>query len=215
MSFYFGLTGNIASGKSTAAKFFEELGCYTIDADEISREVMKKGGVAYQQIVETFGGHILLENGEIDRGKLKEIVFNNDEKRLQLEQIVHPAIIETEQKKVSEIKAKDDKAIIITQAALIIEKKTYTRFDAVIVVYVDYESQLIRLLKRDNVDIELANKIISAQMPYEEKLRYANFIINNTKDLDYLKSEVSRIYNAIKIYQYTKRQLKKMKIDFL
>ncbi|BAI79816.1 dephospho-CoA kinase [Deferribacter desulfuricans SSM1] len=214
MSLYLGLTGNIASGKSTAAKFFEEYGCYTIDADEISRKVMKKGKDAYFKIVEAFGDNILLEDGEINRGKLKQIVFDDDRKRVILEDIVHPAIHEYEKRLVSEIKSKDDKAIIITQAALIVEKKTFDRFDGIIVVYVDYDSQLKRLLQRDNIDLNLAQKIISAQMPYEEKLKYANFIIDNSKDLSHLKNEVKRVYEVLKIYQYAKKQLKKRRVTF-
>ncbi|KAA0258624.1 dephospho-CoA kinase [Deferribacter autotrophicus] len=210
MSLYLGLTGNIASGKSTVAKMFESLGCYTIDADEISRIVMKKGEKAYFKIIEAFGEKILDENGEIDRGKLKEIVFNDDSKRVVLEQIVHPAIRDYERKLVSEIKGRDSQAIILTQAALIIEKKSFDRFDGIILVYVDRKSQLERLLKRDGIDKELAEKIIASQMPYEEKVKYANFIIDNSKDLEHLKSEVNRVYNVLKIHLYTKKQIKKV-----
>jgi dephospho-CoA kinase len=203
------LTGNIASGKSTVAKMFAELGCYTIDADEVSRKVMSKGESAYNGVVEYFGDNILDNNGNIDRVKLKGIVFNEPEKKEALEKIVHPAILEYEKKLVSNIKGKDDKAIILTQAALIIEKNTYDRFDAVMVVYVDEETQLQRLLKRDGIDKDLAMKIIESQMPIEEKIKYADFIVDNSRDLEFTKSEVDRVFEAIKIYKYCQRQLKK------
>lgn len=206
---YIGLTGNIASGKSTVAKMFAELGCYTIDADEVSRKVMSKGESAYNGVVEYFGDNILDNNGNIDRVKLKGIVFNEPEKKEALEKIVHPAILEYEKKLVSNIKGKDDKAIILTQAALIIEKNTYDRFDAVMVVYVDEETQLQRLLKRDGIDKDLAMKIIESQMPIEEKIKYADFIVDNSRDLEFTKSEVDRVFEAIKIYKYCQRQLKK------
>ncbi|MGA1846159.1 dephospho-CoA kinase [Deferribacter abyssi] len=210
MSLYLGLTGNIASGKSTVAKMFESLGCYTIDADVISRIVMKKGESTYFNILNVFSEKILDENGEIDRRKLKEIVFNDDSKRIKLEQIVHPAIRDYEKKLISEIKGRDSQAIILTQAALIIEKNSFNRFDGIILVYVDKRSQLERLLKRDGIDVRLAEKIIASQMPYEEKVVYANFIIDNSKDLKHLKSEVNRVYNVLKMHLYTKKQLKKL-----
>lgn len=206
---YIGLTGNIASGKSTVAKMFEELGCYTIDADEISKKVMKKGGSAYDGVVRYFGKAILNSDFEIDRGRLKKIVFDDPKKREMLEQIVHPAILDYERKLVSSIKGRDDKAIILTQAALIIEKGTYSRFDAIIVVYIDETTQLKRLLQRDGIDKDLALKIIKSQMSQEEKLKYADFIIDNSRDLEFTKLEVKRVFEAIKIYKYCDRQLKK------
>jgi dephospho-CoA kinase len=206
---YIGLTGNIACGKSTVAKMFEKFGCYTIDADEISRIVMRKGETAYFGLVKEFSEKILDKEGNIDRGKLKGIVFNNPQKKELLEKIVHPAILNYEKKLVSNIKGKDDKAIILTQAALIIEKGTYRRFDAIMVVYVDEKTQFERLLKRDEIDVELAKKIIKSQMPVEEKIKYADFIIDNSRDISYTKAEVERVYEAIKIYKYCERQLKK------
>ncbi len=211
---YLGLTGNIASGKSTVAKLFEELGCYTIDADEISKIVMSKSGEAYQPIIYYFGKNILTPDNDIDRAKLKEIVFSDKEKLSILESIVHPAIKNYEKKKVSEIKGKNNSAIIITHAALIIEKETYKRFDGVIVIYVSKEKQKKRLLKRDEMTEELADKIINSQMPIEEKLKYADFIINNDSTFENLKKEVERIFENIQIYKYCSKQLKKEKHIF-
>ncbi|MEC9491769.1 dephospho-CoA kinase [Flexistipes sp.] len=206
---YLGLTGGIASGKNTVAKMFSSLGAYTIDADEISREVMSSGHKTYDKIVENFGRDILKENNEIDRKALRKIVFDNAEKRQLLESIVHPAILEEEKKRVGEIKGRDDKAIIITHAALIIEKGTFERFDGVIVVYAEREQQITRLIKRDSISREYAEKIISSQMPLDEKVKYADFIIDNTGTPEDTKQDVLRVFNAIKIYKYCFRQLRK------
>ncbi len=199
---YIGLTGNIASGKSTAAKYFNEFGCYTIDADEIGKIVMSPGGDAYDLIIQEFGKNILNSDGFIDREKLKKLIFNDMHKKSALEQIVHPAIHRLEKKLISQIKGKDDKAIIITHAALIIENNSYERFDHIIVVYVSKYKQIERLLERDNMSMDLANKIINSQMPIDKKLEKADFIINNDHDLNNLRLEVKRILDLIKILNY-------------
>lgn len=209
---YLGLTGNIASGKSTVAKMFESLGCYTIDADEISRIVMKKGEDPYFEILKHFGEKILREDGEIDRQQLKNIIFDHPTQKNILEEIVHPAIHKYEKKLVSEIKGRDDKAIIITHGALIIEKGTYKRFDRLIVVYADENTSFNRLIKRDNIDSNFANKIISSQMPIAEKLKYANFIVNNNGTLKEAEEDVKRVFSAIKIYKYCKKHTKNLNI---
>ncbi|MCX8083795.1 MAG: dephospho-CoA kinase [Calditerrivibrio sp.] len=199
---YLGLTGGIASGKSTVANFFKELGCFIIDADEISKIVMNKTGSAYQDIVNFFGASILDKDHEIDRKKLKELVFNNEPLRFKLESIVHPKILEYEKKLISEFKSKNDKDLIITQAALIIEKGTYKRFDAVILIYSDEQTQLKRVIQRDNIAPDLAKKIIQSQMSFEEKAKFADFIIDNSKDLLYTKEEVKRVFKLIQKINY-------------
>jgi len=206
---YLGLTGGIASGKNTVAEMFSELGAYTIDADEISREVMSSGHKTYEKIINNFGSDILKENNEIDRKVLKKIVFDDAEKRKLLESIVHPAILAEEKKRVGAIKGRDDKAIIITHAALIVEKGTFDRFDGVIVVYAEREQQVERLIKRDSISREFAEKIVSSQMPLEEKVKYADFIVDNSGALEDTKKDVQRIFNTIKIYKYCFRQLRK------
>ncbi len=208
---YLGLTGGIASGKNTVADMFSQLGAYTIDADEISREVMKPGHKAFDGVVDFFGNEILGEDGFIDRAKLKKIVFSDSSMRKRLEEIVHPEILAYEKKKVGRIKGNDDKAIIITHAALIIEKQTYGRFDGIIVVYAERNQQLKRLMARDNITVEYAEKIVSSQMSINEKIKYANFIVNNSKSLADTHRDVRRIFDVLNIYQYCMKQLKKQK----
>jgi len=205
---YLGLTGGIASGKSTVGRLFEKLGAFVIDADEISRSVMKKGGAAYSDIIYHFGESILDKNGEIDRKKLKEIVFNNPDEKKKLEEITHPKILQYEKQLVSEFKSKNDKDLIITQAALIIEKGTYTRFDGVILIYLDEKNQLERLLKRDGIDEALAKKIIDSQMSFDEKLKYATFVIDNSGTIENTEREVRRVFELINKINYCAKHQK-------
>lgn len=204
---YIGLTGNIASGKNSAASIFSESGCFCIDLDQISRDVMLKGNPVYTKVLEAFGNNILLDGGIIDRKELKEIIFNDPDKKKLLEEIVHPAIRDEENKRVKAIKATAISPIIIVHAALLVETGAYKRYDALIVIYTDENRCLERLIKRDGSSLEAAKKILKSQLPVEEKIKVANFIITNDGSLEKLKNEVLRVLNTLKIFQYTKRQL--------
>ncbi len=197
-----GLTGGIACGKSKVAEIFNNLGFYTIDSDDVSRKVMEKGEIAYNKIVKYFGSDILDENGNIIRKKLGSIVFSNKEKLIVLEEIVHPAIFDYEKKLRSQIYGKDDKAVIITHAAKMIESGSFIHYDALIVVTTDKNIQIKRLIKRDNITKEQAENILNNQLSQEERLKYAKFIIDNSKDINNLTLEVKRVYNLINQINY-------------
>lgn len=197
-----GMTGGIGSGKNQVADMFNQLGFYTIDSDVSSRKVMEKGEPAYEKIVSFFGSDILDENGSILRKKLGDIVFNNKEKLKILENIVHPAIYEYEKKERSKIYGRNDKAVVITHAALIIESKSIDKYDALIVISCPNEMQVKRVMKRDNCSKEKAKNIVSHQMPNEERLKYADFIIDNSSSLDDLCNEVKRVHNLIMQINY-------------
>ena len=184
-----GMTGGISSGKNQVAEIFNQLGFYTIDSDVSCRKVMEKGEPAYEKIVSFFGKDILDENGSILRKKLGEIVFSNKEKLKKLESIVHPAIMQYEKKERSKIYGKNDKAVVVTHAALIIETCSY-------------DIQIARVMQRDNISEEKAKNIISHQMPNVERLKYADFIIDNSSNLDDLYKEVKRIHNLITQINY-------------
>ncbi len=196
------LTGGIACGKNKVADIFHELGFYTIDSDVISRKVMEKGESAYIKIVEYFGFDIIDENENIIRKKLGSIVFTNKEKLKVLEEIVHPAIFDYEKKLRSQIYGKDDKAVIITHAAKMIESGSFTHYDALIVVTAEKNIQLERLIKRDNITYEQAQNILNNQLSNEERLKFADFIIDNSSDIVNLYKEVKRIYNLINQINY-------------
>lgn len=197
-----GLTGGIACGKSKVAEIFNNFGFYTIDSDDVSRKVMEKGEIAYNKIVKYFGSDILDENGNIIRKKLGSIVFSNKEKLIVLEEIVHPAIFDYEKKLRSQIYGKDDKAVIITHAAKMIESGSFTHYDALIVVTTDKNIQIKRLIKRDNITKEQAENILNNQLSQEERLKYAKFIIDNSKNINNLTLEVKRVYNLINQINY-------------
>lgn len=197
-----GMTGGIGSGKNQVADMFNQLGFYTIDSDISSRIVMEKGEAAYEKIVSFFGKDILDENGDILRKKLGDIVFNDKEKLKTLENIVHPAIYEYERKERSKIYGRDDKAVVITHAALIIESGSIDKYDALIVISCPDELQVKRVMQRDNFSEEKARNIVSHQIPNEERLKYADFIIDNSSTLDDLYKEVKRVHNLITQINY-------------
>ena len=197
-----GMTGGIGCGKNKVAEMCKQLGFYTIDSDVSSRKVMEKGEPAYEKIVSVFGESILDEQGNILRKKLGHIVFNNKEKLKMLENIVHPAIYKYEKKERSKIFGRNDKAVVITHAALIIESKSIDKYDALIVISCPDEIQVKRVTERDNCSEEKARNIVSHQMPNAERLKYADFIIDNSSTLDDLYNEVKRVHNLIMQINY-------------
>lgn len=205
-----GMTGGIGSGKNQVADIFNQLGFYTIDSDISSRKVMEKGHPAYEKIVSFFGSDILDENGSILRKKLGDIVFSDKAKLKTLENIVHPAIYEYEKKERSKIYGRDDKAVVITHAALIIESGSIDKYDALIVISCPDELQIKRVMQRDNFSEEKARNIVAHQMPNEERLKYADFIIDNSSTLDDLYNEVKRVHNLITQINYGEKHTTKI-----
>ncbi|MBI5875976.1 MAG: dephospho-CoA kinase [Deltaproteobacteria bacterium] len=193
-----GLTGGIASGKSLAAKELKQLGAYLIDADEIAREVVKPGLPAYKDIIQEFGEGILNPDKTINRKALGGIVFSNPELRNRLEQITHPRILDEIDKRILAIQDKNPKAIIIIDAALLIEAGLYKKMDKVIVVYADEKAQIERLMERDDFTMDEAKQRISSQMPLQEKRRFADFVIENIKDIDTVKQEVRKVFKMLR-----------------
>lgn len=183
-----GLTGGIASGKSTVSNYLAELGAIIIDADKIAHEIMEKGKTAYWQVIEAFGREILAENGEIDRSRLGKIVFNNLEKKKILEEITHPQVIREMREKIEEYRAENK--VIVLDVPLLFEAGLDIMVDETWVVYVDRETQLQRLIARDGLSYEEANKRIQAQMSLEKKRVLADFVINNKGNIEDLKRQV-------------------------
>ncbi|MCU5328475.1 dephospho-CoA kinase [Bacillus wiedmannii] len=178
MTVVIGLTGGIASGKSTVSQMFRELSIPVIDADIIAREVVERGKPAYSKIVEVFGTEVLQEDGELDRPKLGSVVFYNEEKRLQLNKIVHPAVRE-EMNTQKEKYIKEGMQAVVLDIPLLFESKLTSLVDRVLVVAVKPHTQLERLMKRNNFSEEEATARIQSQMPLEEKMKNADEVINN------------------------------------
>lgn len=188
-----GLTGGIASGKSTVANMIKELKIPVIDADIIAREVVEIGGPALGKIIDYFGREILNETGSLDRKKLGAIVFNNEEKRLVLNQIVHPAVRNRMNEKIEQQKEMDNKTIVLDIPLLFESKLTYL-VDKVIVVYVDQEIQKQRLKFRDQFSEEEALARIASQIPLKEKLALADEVIHNHGSFDDTSQQLIKIF---------------------
>lgn len=178
MALTIGLTGGIASGKSTVTKMIRELGIPVIDADQIARDVVKMGEEAYNQIIQAFGQEILQEDGEIDRAKLGAIVFHNEQERKKLNAIVHPAV---RRRMLAEKEAYVQKGAktVVLDIPLLFESELTHLVDKTIVVYVDDDVQLERLMKRNGFSKEEALARIQAQMPLREKVKKADAVIDN------------------------------------
>lgn len=189
-----GLTGGIASGKSTVSNYLILKGLDVIDADLISREIYQIGEKAYKIVVDVFGKGILNEDLAINRKKLGQIVFSNNEQLKKLNEITHPIIFEKIKKRVYEIN-KMNKRVCIIDAALLFESNWYNICDIKWLVYVDKITQIKRLIERDKISEEDAVKRINAQMPIEEKIKLADFIINNSGDLRYTYEQVDILLN--------------------
>ncbi len=195
---FIGLTGSIATGKSTVAKMFKDLGFYVIDADEIAHSVYKKGERAYFEIIKAFGENILGENGEIDRKKLGKLVLNDKEKLSLLEKIVHPAVEQKRLEILEKIKKENPHAFVIYDVPLLFEKNLKSMFDCVILVYVPQEVQIKRLMERDRISKDEALKKLSLQLPIDEKRKLADIVIDNSKTLAETQKQVESIAEKIK-----------------
>lgn len=193
-----GLTGGIATGKSLVSEILRGLGAYIIDADKIAREVVEPERPAWLEIVEFFGKDIINKDKTINRKKLGEIVFNDPVKKRKLEEIVHPKVIEEENRMVEEYKKIKPDGIVIIDAALLIEAGSHKRVDKLIVVYADKETQAKRLMERDGLSHPDAEKRIASQMPLDEKVKMADFVIDNSKGIEGTQRQTIDIFNKLR-----------------
>lgn len=189
-----GLTGGIASGKSTVSKMFGEMGAVIIDADIKAKEISQRDDVV-NEMKNIFGNKILNKNGEIDRNKIKEIVFSDKEKLKMLNDLIHPKVID-EFKKIKENADKND--IIIFDIPLLFETGMDKMCDKIMLVFVDMNTQIKRMMERDNITEELAVKIINSQMSLEEKLKKSQIHIENNGTLENLRGKAEDIYRKLK-----------------
>ncbi len=206
-----GVTGGIATGKSTVSEMLKELGCPLIDFDEIARKVVEPGKPAWKQIVDYFGKDVLMEDGTLNRKKLSDIVFSDLEKRKMLERFTHPRIYEEFIRQINEIVKKDPDAIIQVAVPLLIELNHQYRFHKIIVVYTSKETQIKRLMKRDGITREQAENILRAQLPIEEKIGYADFVINNEGSIEETRKQVIEVWKKLKEIQQEMKRSKQQK----
>jgi dephospho-CoA kinase len=192
MSLVIGLTGGIASGKSTVSNMLKEMNITVIDADVEARLAVEKGESAYQKIVAEFGDDILLDTEEIDRGKLGSIIFHNAEKRQLLNSIVHPEVRKRMNDQVDAARVRGEQVIVLDIPLLFESKLTYM-VEKTILVYVDREIQLKRLMERNDLSMEDAEARIKSQMPLSEKVALADAVINNNGTIAETKKQVIEV----------------------
>jgi dephospho-CoA kinase len=192
-----GLTGSVGTGKSTVTNFFRELGAYIIDWDELAREVTRPHLRAWKEIVEYFGKDFLNKDLTINRQKLAEIVFSDKEKVAKLNQIVHPEVFKEDERITNEIKSLDPDALIIKDIPLLFELTRPIFLDKVVVVSASEQTQL-RRLEEKGMSREDAQSRIKSQLPLEEKIKSADFVINNDGPLEETKKQVEEIYSLLR-----------------
>jgi len=193
-----GLTGGIATGKSTVSATLENAGAVIIDADRIARKVVKKNLPAYRQIVDTFGESVLLPDGEINRTALGNLIFNDPHKKQLLNAIVHPHVRKETNRQLKHIENNNPNALVILDIPLLFEAGMHKDLSEVIIVYAPEHIQIKRLMERDHISQEDALSRIRSQMPVEEKKSLATRVIDNSGTLEHTRKQTLEIFQRLK-----------------
>jgi dephospho-CoA kinase len=193
-----GLTGGIASGKSTVTAYLKSNGAVIIDADQIARQVARKGEPGHRRIVEVFGESIVLPNGEIDRRRLGDIIFEDPRQKKRLEEIVHPLVLHETARRIAEIETREPDAVVILDVPLLFESGMDKDLTEIIVVYVPEQIQIRRLIDRDGYSRNEALARVRSQMPIEKKKGLATIVIDNTGSLRKTRKQAHRVYETLK-----------------
>lgn len=191
-----GLTGGIASGKSTVARMFAELGIPVIDADSLAREVVAPGSAGLARIVERFGEEMLLPDGSLDRRRLGRLVFRDPRAREGLNALTHPLIAAKGAERIRALEGADA-PYILYEAALLVENASYTSFSGLIVVAASPATQLARLMARDGSTEEEARARIASQLPLERKIAVADYVIRNEGSATDVRAQVREVHRRI------------------
>ncbi len=193
-----GLTGSIAVGKSYVSRVLAELGCHVLDADQTARAVVEPGTTGLSLIVEAFGPDMLRADGTLDRAQLGRIIFADEAQRARLNALLHPLIISAQDAWLSARAAADPQGVAVIDAALMIESGGYRRFDKLIVVHCQPETQIERLMQREHIERAEAERRIAAQMPQTEKMRYADFLIDTSGDYASTRAQTEAVYAQLR-----------------
>jgi dephospho-CoA kinase len=204
-----GLTGGIASGKSAVGEMFAALGAHVVQADRIAHSLMRPGEAVYNEVVRHFGREILNADMSVNRARLAEAAFGSasdgGQRRSRIEElnrIVHPAVIRSQDEWMQEMGQQDPNAVAMVEAALILEAGARDHFDQIIVVTCDAGQRAARFAARQKIDLESARKEVArrmaAQLPDEEKIKAANFVIDNSGDLDHTQEQVRNVWEKLK-----------------
>lgn len=200
-----GLTGTVGTGKSTVARFFKELGAYIVDWDELAREVIRPHSKAWSEIVDYFGKHFQNEDSTINRRKLAKAVFSDKEKLEKLNQIVHPEVFREDERITEEIRRSDSDALIIKDIPLLREVAPPISVDKIIVVSARAETQLQRLEEK-GMSREDARNRAKSQLSIEEKIKSADFVIDNDGSPEETKRQVEAIYRLLRKGEQDQKQ---------
>jgi dephospho-CoA kinase len=194
-----GLTGGIASGKSTIRRFFADLGCFTVDADSLVASLYQPGKAGHEALVGTYGDGILLPNGQVDRPRLSAIAFASPEEAKRLNALIHPIVVAEQARLIAEAEAAspDGRGIYVVEATLLLESGGRERFQRIVVVDVAAEVQLQRAVARGMDPAEVARRMVN-QMPRNERLGYADYVIDNNGDLRQAEQETRRVYELLR-----------------
>ena len=193
-----GLTGGLASGKSFVGHTLADLGCRLIQADELGHEVLLPGGEAYDEVIQEFGNEILDEGGLINRRKLGDLVFGRSELLEKLSKIVHPHVGARQKRLIDAIVQEDPKAIIVVEAAILVETGSYRKCDRLIVAVCSDEQQMERAMKRGAYTREEVQARLSSQLPLEEKLKVADYVIDTSGTKEHTIEQVRAVYDSLR-----------------
>ncbi|HET8721942.1 MAG TPA: dephospho-CoA kinase [Nitrospira sp.] len=193
-----GLTGGIASGKSTVARMFKRFGAVVIDADQLARDVVRPGKPAWRDIVTVFGDGVLNRNRSLNRRALGAIVFRDRRKLRRLEHIIHPRVAREQRRLARRIAARSPDAVIVYEVPLLFESGAYKRVDKIIVVTADRDTQVERLKRRNGMSESEALRRIKIQMPLAEKVRRADIVLDGTRNKAVLRKEVRRLIQSFR-----------------
>jgi len=193
-----GLTGGLASGKSFVGHALRDLGCYLIEADELGHQVLLPGAEAYDAVIHAFGSEILDHDGFIDRHKLAEQVFGKPELLAKLSSLVHPPVYERQERAIADIARNDPSAIAVVEAAILVETGSYKRFNRLIVAVCSPEQQLERAMKRGAYTREEVMARLSRQLPLEEKVRVADYVIDTSGTKENTQEQVRTVYGSLR-----------------
>jgi dephospho-CoA kinase len=192
-----GLTGGIATGKSTVADFFARIGAVIVDADVIARKVVGKNAPAWHEIVRYFGPQVLLPNGEVDRVRLADIIFGDRRHRARLNRIVHPHVLDEIERRLRHLKTSGGCDLAIVDVPLLIEAGMAEKIGPVILVYAPEKVQMQRLMERDGLSHAQARSRLRAQMPIETKKKWADYIIDNSRSRAHTRRQTHAVYRRL------------------
>lgn len=201
-----GLTGGIASGKSTVSRIFASFGAKVLDADEVAREVLLPGQPAWTKLRRAFGQEFFHPDGTVKRKQLRKLVFADPEKRSQLNAIVHPEVMKEINRRSEILSSSVQTGVLLVDVPLLLEVGVANRFDKVVVVYVRKSVQINRLQQRDGISEEEAKQALKAQMALSKKVEQADYVIDNSGTLEETQAEVQRVWQELLVLARNERR---------